>query len=111
MTPMASVNVRELRQNLSAYLRRVERGERLTITRRGREVAVLAPLDKKHALVEHMIDKYGGRPPSRAISECDPPLRLPRGRRPPGELLEELREERLSIPPVNQPRGFTPPPR
>jgi prevent-host-death family protein len=38
------VGVRELRQNLSKYLRRVERGERLEVTHHGRSVAVLAPL-------------------------------------------------------------------
>jgi prevent-host-death family protein len=40
----ARVGVRELRQNLSVYLRRVERGETLEVTERGRSVAVLAPL-------------------------------------------------------------------
>ena len=38
------VGVRELRQNLSKYLRRVERGERLEVTDHGRPVAVLSPL-------------------------------------------------------------------
>ena len=38
------VGVRELRQTLSKYLRRVERGERLEVTDHGRPVAVLSPL-------------------------------------------------------------------
>lgn len=38
------VGVRELRQNLSVYLRRVQRGERLEVTDHGRPVAVLAPI-------------------------------------------------------------------
>lgn len=38
------VNVRELRQNLSKYLVRVGRGERLRVLSRGRPVAILAPL-------------------------------------------------------------------
>lgn len=38
------VNVRELRQNLSKYLVRVGRGERLRVLSRGRPVAVLAPV-------------------------------------------------------------------
>jgi prevent-host-death family protein len=38
-----SVGVAELRQNLSAYLRRVGRGERLVITDRNRPVAELGP--------------------------------------------------------------------
>jgi prevent-host-death family protein len=35
---------RELRQNLTKYLRKVQRGERLEVTERGKPVAVLAPL-------------------------------------------------------------------
>ena len=38
------VGVRELRQNLSVYLRRVEAGESLPVTDRGRPVALLGPL-------------------------------------------------------------------
>lgn len=38
-----AVGVAELRQNLSRYLRRVERGERLLITDRNRPVAELGP--------------------------------------------------------------------
>lgn len=40
---MASVGVRELRQNLSRYLDRVKKGEGLVVTERGREVARLLP--------------------------------------------------------------------
>ena len=38
-----SVGVAELRQNLSVYLRRVKRGERLVVTDRNRPVAELGP--------------------------------------------------------------------
>ena len=42
---MNQVGVRELRQNLSVYLRRVtDEGETLEVTDRGRPVAILAPL-------------------------------------------------------------------
>jgi prevent-host-death family protein len=41
---MASVGVRELRQRASELLRRVQAGESIEITDRGRPVAVLAPL-------------------------------------------------------------------
>lgn len=40
---MTSVGIAELRQNLSRYLERVERGERLVITDRNRPVAELGP--------------------------------------------------------------------
>ena len=42
--------MRELRQNLSVYLRRVERGETLCVTSRGRPVAVLGPLRSERPL-------------------------------------------------------------
>src|SRR5919204_2165862 len=41
---MERVGVRELRQNLSVYLRRVRRGESLEVTDRGHPVAVLQPI-------------------------------------------------------------------
>jgi prevent-host-death family protein len=41
---VASVGIRELRQRASELLRRVEEGESIEITDRGRPVAVLAPL-------------------------------------------------------------------
>lgn len=41
---MDRVGVRELRQNLSVYLRRVKLGERLEVTERGQVVARLEPL-------------------------------------------------------------------
>ena len=41
---MKSIGVRELRQRASEYLRRVEAGETLEITDRGRPVALLTPV-------------------------------------------------------------------
>ncbi len=41
---MSSVGIAELRQNLSVYLRRVQAGERLTVTDHNRPVAELVPL-------------------------------------------------------------------
>jgi prevent-host-death family protein len=40
-----TVGVRELRQNLSVYLRRVKAGERLVVTEHNVPVADLVPLD------------------------------------------------------------------
>ena len=40
---MTTVGVAELRQNLSKYLRMVERGDRLVVTDRNRPVAELGP--------------------------------------------------------------------
>ena len=41
---MDRVGVRELRQNLSVYLRRVKAGESLEVTEHGHVVAVLTPI-------------------------------------------------------------------
>ena len=43
------VGIRELRQNLSKYLRRVMQGETLHVTDRGRPVAVFAPLPERES--------------------------------------------------------------
>lgn len=40
---MKEVNVTELRQNLPGYLAKVQRGERINVTSRGKIVAELAP--------------------------------------------------------------------
>lgn len=44
---MASVGVRELKAGLSRYLRRVARGERITVTVRGQPVAELLPVGRR----------------------------------------------------------------
>jgi prevent-host-death family protein len=43
---MSNVSIRELRNHGGEVVDRVERGERLTVTRDGKAVAVLAPLDR-----------------------------------------------------------------
>jgi len=49
------VGVRELRQHLSRYLRRVVRGETLEVTDRGRPVAVLAPLPEPSTPLDRLL--------------------------------------------------------
>ena len=49
------VGVRELRQNLSKYLRRVERGERLEVTEHGRPCAVLGPLGEPQSPLARLV--------------------------------------------------------
>jgi len=50
-----TVGVGELRQNLSRYLRRVERGERLVVTDRNRPVAELGPLSSAGGELDRLI--------------------------------------------------------
>ena len=65
---MQKVGVRELKAHLSAYLRRTETGERLTVTDRGRAVAVLSPIESTrvdwvHGLVSEGLARWGGGKP------------------------------------------------
>lgn len=46
----SEVGVRELHDRLSAYLERVESGEEVVITRRGRRIARLSSIDADDAL-------------------------------------------------------------
>ena len=66
---MTTVGVRELRDRLSEYLRRVKAGERFTVTERGRPVAVLsAPPEgpdrqEIEAILREGLGKWGGGKP------------------------------------------------
>jgi len=46
---VTTVGVRELKNRLSEYLRRVADGERIVVTDRGRPVATLAPIEETDA--------------------------------------------------------------
>ncbi len=66
---MPTVGIRELKNKLSLYLKRVERGERIEVTNRGEVIALLVPakrgkLDKELlALVEEGLATWtGGKP-------------------------------------------------
>ena len=87
------VGMRELQQNLSKYLRRVERGERLEVTEHGRPVAVLAPLHPRETPLARLVSEGRVIPPNVGILDLLPP----RGRistRTSDALLDE-RAERL----------------
>ena len=47
---MTTVNITDIEQNLPGCLRRVEAGETIEVTDRGRPVALLAPLSEGSAL-------------------------------------------------------------
>ena len=55
---MADVGVRELKQRLSEYLDRAERGELLLVTERGRPKAVLGPLPGRGRVQEGNADVW-----------------------------------------------------
>lgn len=57
---MAEVNIRELRNKLTRYLRRVEEGEPLTVTRRGKPVAVVTPVAGQNELTRKLQEAAAG---------------------------------------------------
>jgi prevent-host-death family protein len=92
---MERVSVRELRQHLSRYLRRVEQGERLVVTERRRPVAVLGPLPEEDDVLEYLI-AVGEATPARGDLLDLPaptPSRIPGP--PLSEILEEMRADRI----------------
>ena len=66
---MQAVGVRELKANLSAYLRRVQAGQRVTVTDRGHAIAALVPVEPApavewaHAMVAKGGAKWNGGKP------------------------------------------------
>ena len=68
---LARVGVRELRQNLSVYLRRIEAGETLEVTERGRPVARLAPLPPQRMSVLDRMVSEGSAIPGRGANMAD----------------------------------------
>ncbi len=55
---MADVGVRELKQRLSDYLERAERGEVIRVTDRGRPKAILGPLPGRARLEQGVVEGW-----------------------------------------------------
>jgi prevent-host-death family protein len=86
------VGVRELRQNLSLYLRRVARGERLEVTERGKPVAVLGPVDESGSALRRLVASGRAKPPEGDLLD----LASPKGpvTTKGTDALRQLREDR-----------------
>jgi prevent-host-death family protein len=87
-----TVGVRELRQNLSAYLRRVAVGESFEVTERGVRVAVLAPLPEESTPLGRLVSSGRASRPDGDVLDLVPPPGSSSSRL--GDALEEEREER-----------------
>ncbi len=67
---METVGVKELKNNLSRYLRKVKLGERIIITDRKKEVALMTPLIKGHVeeeilrLIQSGVANWSGGKPA-----------------------------------------------
>jgi prevent-host-death family protein len=87
---MGSTGIRELRQRASELIRRVEAGETIEITDRGRPVAVLAPLPDQSSI--DRLRATGDLERSRSdLADLAEPLLLTPGQEPPSRVLERIR--------------------
>jgi antitoxin (DNA-binding transcriptional repressor) of toxin-antitoxin stability system len=92
-TPKPTIGVRELRQNLSVYLRRVKAGEIIEVTERGQRVAVLAAGGEGLTTLDRLVAAGRAAPARGDLLALGPPL----GQRPSRRVsraLEQLRRER-----------------
>jgi prevent-host-death family protein len=88
------LGVREMRQNLSVYLRRVGFGETFEVTARGRALAVLAPIQDGLTPIERLVASGRASRPEGDLLELGPPPKVSRSRRL-SQALEEQRAERF----------------
>ena len=88
---MERIGVRELRQNASVYLRRVESGETIEVAARGRLVARLTPISDEGW--DQLVTEGRLRPADTHLSDLGDPLPLPAGVEPPSERLARMRDE------------------
>jgi prevent-host-death family protein len=89
---MATSGIRELRQRASELLRRVEAGETIEITDRGRPVAVLAPLPNQGP-TEHLRATGDLESAHADLRDLPEPLPLAPSQIPPSKVLERLRQD------------------
>lgn len=89
---MTRIGIRELRQRASDYLRRVEAGETIEVTDRGRPVALLTPIPKAPPLerLRASGDIHGG---GSTWDDMPAPLPLEEGQEAPSVILERLRAD------------------
>ena len=92
---VASTGIRELKDNLSRYIRRIEAGERIAITAHGRVVAELVPPGTKTTGMASRFDELVAsgviRPP---LEAGDPTEDWPDIALPPGTAAELIDADR-----------------
>ena len=87
---MTSIGVRELRQRASEFLRRVEAGETIEVTDRGRPVALLCPIPDTSPL-ERM--RMSGDLSAAIDDDLPEPLEPAPGMELPSSVLAALRDD------------------
>jgi prevent-host-death family protein len=76
---METIGIRELKENLGRYMKKVRTGEKIIVTDRKKEIAIIMPLEKiaKEEKIYQMVQRglaswSGGKPdgmPARIISK------------------------------------------
>jgi antitoxin (DNA-binding transcriptional repressor) of toxin-antitoxin stability system len=89
------VGVRELRQNLSVYLREVKAGESLDVTERGSVVARLDPPPPPDESVLERLERKGKvARATRSLADLPAPVRVEgAGSTPASDVLRRMRDE------------------
>lgn len=77
MSPAKRVGVRELRQNLSVYLRRVLEGDSFEVTHRGQPVAVLTSLPESATPLGRLVAQGKASEPVGDLLDLGPPSGRP----------------------------------
>jgi prevent-host-death family protein len=94
--PPDEVGVRDLRQNLSRFLTQVKEGRSFVVTERGREVARLTPSGPADSPIARLVAERGATmPQANLLALASVAGRGPAGGPRSGEVLTEMREERL----------------
>ena len=87
---MPEVGIRALKQNASAVVAEVASGDVVTITDRGRPVAILVPLVSSRA--DTLVAADRARPASRRLSDLPAPAARKRSARSLAEELSDMRD-------------------
>ena len=91
---MREIGVRDLKAQLSSVLRKVEAGERVRVTSRGRPVAEIVPAELPEGQWERMVAEGRITPARRPPSEASPPTPRKTGRSASAIILAEREEDR-----------------
>lgn len=88
---MTTVGIRELKAHLSEYIHLASEGEKVVVTQRGKEVAIILAPDAEHDRLRRLMDtgmvKWSGGKPA---IPSGPPIKIKGG--PISETVRELRE-------------------
>ena len=104
MNSRERVGVRELRQNLSVYLRRILEGHSFEVTDRGVPVALLVPLPTQDSPLARLVAAGRATPPKRDLTQLGHPDTEARAGSPSRSTATLLDDRERSRQPGGKPR-------